>query len=636
MQSMLTSLKMEAIEECDSDDASVVDRARSVEVEAMVGGVGLSRSSHSGSGVGRRKTSSSSSSSSSSNPAVTKKRSEATSTSRSRQGENVPTLATSDAITREKSVDAPLPNAKIPGTTEDDDADSETPTEKTTDDESSNETKSLRAFDMDDDSCDGGIFDYDDDVSMLEAAKDEEEEDELTWRLDPEQSLSDWTVILTNKITGEVKPYHLHKNILAVGPRKCDFFVGVFRKTKTQEIASNKTEMTMEGPAFDCFPHFLDFVYSTGALELTTETATPLRHLAKCFGLKIMFKQATEFLLKDISLSNIITYYKHSVILVDEKITAMAAKHITKNIMKVEPAGELIKTMDSDFFLRVVTAPEIELRKEQYHMSFLVAEFCKINKERIDTDVFVKLTDEKILPVVDHSVALSLLEMEADIVVVTTSVLEFSNITSLQKRCIKDLSYHWKEFSELEKEQVGRVCRKLPSGVVTELLMKSLSQAKRKAESAPKLSLKNVVDEVTDKSKKDSDSSSVGSAQEGPSKQEAQKASQAKKEYEAKVVDVKREHQEEMAHLKKEYETNLLKLRDLCMEKDRHMASYWQELQRYVRLPNAPEGKFVPSGTVNKATKMPEIAKVNTDGHLFSTRKDGESRRYPMFYYQAD
>jgi hypothetical protein len=31
------------------------------------------------------------------------------------------------------------------------------------------------------------------------------------------------------------------------------------------------------------------------------------------------------------------------VILVDEKITAMAAKHITKNIMKVELRGGLIK-----------------------------------------------------------------------------------------------------------------------------------------------------------------------------------------------------------------------------------------------------------------------------------------------------
>jgi hypothetical protein len=53
---------------------------------------------------------------------------------------------------------------------------------------------------MEDDSRDGGIFDYDDEVSMFEAAKDEGEEDEVTWRLDPEASLSDWTVITTNKL----------------------------------------------------------------------------------------------------------------------------------------------------------------------------------------------------------------------------------------------------------------------------------------------------------------------------------------------------------------------------------------------------------------------------------------------------
>jgi DNA polymerase III delta prime subunit len=63
---------------------------------------------------------------------------------------------------------------------------------------------------MDDDSCDGGGFSTTiDDVSMLEAAKDEEEEDELTWRLDPEQSLSDWTVLTQDH--GEVKPYHLQE-----------------------------------------------------------------------------------------------------------------------------------------------------------------------------------------------------------------------------------------------------------------------------------------------------------------------------------------------------------------------------------------------------------------------------------------
>jgi hypothetical protein len=60
----------------------------------------------------------------------------------------------------------------------------------------------------------------------------------------------------------------------------------------------------MEGPAFDCFPVSWT-LYSTGALELTSRDCTPpLRHLAKCFGLKHVQVVANSW--KDISLSNII------------------------------------------------------------------------------------------------------------------------------------------------------------------------------------------------------------------------------------------------------------------------------------------------------------------------------------------
>jgi hypothetical protein len=144
--------------------------------------------------------------------------------------------------------------------------------------------------------------------------------------------------------------------------------------------------------------------------------------------------------------------------------------------------------------------------------------------------------------------------------------------------------------------------------------MKSLSQRKLKAESEPKMTLKRLAEKVITKSKEGKDSG----------RDRRKRLHQRRKEYDAKVADLKREHQEEMAHLKKEYGTNLFKLRDLCLEKDKDIASYWQELQQYVRLPNALEGKFIPSG------------KTSSEGHLFSTKKDGEAHRYPIFYYQSD
>jgi len=650
MKSMLTSLKMEAIEECDTEDnASVVgDDGRG---GASTNADPATKSSHSHSSIGSSRSSPSSSKHSDS---ISRKETESShkksevlasprkESHRESHKENHPVFSSS----RERPANEAAPGIssppRKPGSV-DDDSSSLTPTQETTDDESTGEAKEVGpevgSFDMEDDACDGGLFDYDEELlSMGGDAKDFEDET-LTWRLDPEQSLSDWTVVLTNKGSGEIKPYHLHKNILAVGPRKCEYFVGVFRKRAG--TAANKSEISMEEPAFDCFPQFLDFVYSKdGALEVTTANATAMRHLAKIFGLKILFKLATEFLIKDISLENGVTYYKHSVLLSDEKITAMVARHAGKSILQIEPKGELVQMMDPEFFMRLMVAPEIDSKAKHYHISLLLAEYCKLNKGRMEAGVFLKLCDEKHLPLIDHTVALVMLEMEADLVMATTSVLNFSNITSLQKRCIKELSHNWKEFSELEKEEVSRVCRKLPSGVITDLLLRSLSHAKRKSEDESDKPLYVKIDKDSGHStrsrNRDSDNSSVGSATEGGSrKHDSRGLSHAKKEYEAKIVDLNRDHQEEMAHLKKEYETNLIKLRDLCLEKDKHIANYWQELQRYQRMPNSIEGKFGPSGMMNKATKMPEIGKISADGHLYTVKSKDGSKRYPMFYYQG-
>jgi hypothetical protein len=92
-----------------------------------------------------------------------------------------------------------------------------------------------------------------------------------------------------------------------------------------------------------------------------------------------MFKQATEFLLQDISLKKILTYYKHSVTLVDEEIRAMAARLLARNIMQVEPTADLVKTMDPDFFVRVFSAPEIDSKPTQDYVSLFMGKYCKIN-----------------------------------------------------------------------------------------------------------------------------------------------------------------------------------------------------------------------------------------------------------------
>ncbi|GKY90738.1 hypothetical protein MPSEU_000046900 [Mayamaea pseudoterrestris] len=80
---------------------------------------------------------------------------------------------------------------------------------------------------------------------------DEDDETELTWRLDANKSLSDWAVIVTTKETGAVQVYNVHKNYLAVGPRKSLYFAREFgahakRLQEQQELIRQQEQQKLQ------------------------------------------------------------------------------------------------------------------------------------------------------------------------------------------------------------------------------------------------------------------------------------------------------------------------------------------------------------------------------------------------------
>lgn len=58
----------------------------------------------------------------------------------------------------------------------------------------------------------------------------EDDDAELTWRLHPSVSLSDWTIEVTTLQFGTVVSYPVHRSVLAVGPRRSMFFVREFKR----------------------------------------------------------------------------------------------------------------------------------------------------------------------------------------------------------------------------------------------------------------------------------------------------------------------------------------------------------------------------------------------------------------------
>eukprot|EP00521_Asterionellopsis_glacialis_P012627 CAMPEP_0195303232 /NCGR_PEP_ID=MMETSP0707-20130614/32451_1 /TAXON_ID=33640 /ORGANISM="Asterionellopsis glacialis, Strain CCMP134" /LENGTH=231 /DNA_ID=CAMNT_0040366719 /DNA_START=72 /DNA_END=763 /DNA_ORIENTATION=+ len=172
----------------------------------------------------------------------------------------------------------------------------------------------------------------------------------LTWRLDPDESLSDWTltVISNNELdqsneskdtnesrsdepdkTGLEEPlvrtleqspksmfpsrkYFVHRTQLGVGPRRSEYFSNLFKKKRmsmsessetTESTSKHKgTRIELRPSAANAFPIMLDFIYSPvgSPVEATTETAVALRHLATCFGIRELFDSITTFIKNDL------------------------------------------------------------------------------------------------------------------------------------------------------------------------------------------------------------------------------------------------------------------------------------------------------------------------------------------------
>ena len=465
------------------------------------------------------------------------------------------------------------------------------------------------------------LFNYDEDSHGDSQTTDAEET--LSWRLDRNKSLSDWTLKVVNMENTKPIFFYVHKNILAVGPRRGEYFVQNFRKASALDMGSvNHTEVRLEPVAAKCVPQLLDFMYSSdGALHIDTESATGLRHLAQFFGIRILHKYVMDFIVDDLSMSNLLVYYKDAVILGDERILDMTANHCAANILLVREDDDILSTIDPHFFRRVMASAEINSDEKKYHISTLLAKYCDINREYLDDTDFKKLTDEKYLPVVHYNASFTLMEMEADLVLKEESQY-ITEITSLQQRCITDLKDNWKEFCALNPDWTSSVFVKLSSTFLTDLMLKTLREASARVDET---------EENMDNVKKQAKQSAINTVAADLKEKQTLEAAKLKKEYEAKISKLKRDFADEREARQKDYDANVVKLRDLCVEKDDYIRKYWDELKRFERMPNQPDGKVAQSGS-HTPTLMPTIGTHSQEGLILVNKKRGT--KLPLFYYK--
>lgn len=242
------------------------------------------------------------------------------------------------------------------------------------------------------------------------------------------------------------------------------------------------------------FPHVLDYMYSnTEAFNFQTTLATGAYSLCLKLEIKSLEYKLIELIKSDMTMDNLLVYYSHSRLLfpVDaENVENLEINHLNKNFI-VSTAEEicsqnlmnlnddtiltLLATIDAPFMDNVVSmivteiydrnlnkTKEFNICKEDLNtngiradihrdlnlnneaieaflqLSLLMAVYCNVHRRTLTSFWFWKLTDEKILPILEPKAAKALLESQAIIVGEKNSEL-----SSLTQRCVSSLSEHW-------------------------------------------------------------------------------------------------------------------------------------------------------------------------------------------------
>ena len=118
----------------------------------------------------------------------------------------------------------------------------------------------------------------------------EESQELLLWRLDKDESFSDWTIevsdINNNGESNSKKTYHVHKNILGLGPKKSGYFEAILKSGQFSESCNSTSVVELPSDIAACFPDFLDYMYAQPSeckCIINRENRRALQYLAKYF-----------------------------------------------------------------------------------------------------------------------------------------------------------------------------------------------------------------------------------------------------------------------------------------------------------------------------------------------------------------
>lgn len=296
----------------------------------------------------------------------------------------------------------------------------------------------------------------------------------LTWRMDPALSYSDWKIEVFVLPQGEHHcTYHVHKTVLAVGPKRSEYFYHLFQSsTGFAESSESTSRVQLHGVAAKAFPVFLDYLYSSPneLFKIEYKDSAPLYHFSDYFEIPSLC-QTVETMWQDpeIPCSSLGVLYEHSKIFQIDKLKEAIIEACCHNTKSIGKDSSLAQVADSEFWLDVIEknggTPNPELCS-------LVADYCASNIENVD--VYQRLLlEEGQFKAMSIETALKFLDIEQTTAHHGGGV---ANVLSrIQNKCIEVLAASWQQ---LDTVALAGSFAKLDRAIVDSIFNKTLQKAK--------------------------------------------------------------------------------------------------------------------------------------------------------------
>jgi hypothetical protein len=305
----------------------------------------------------------------------------------------------------------------------------------------------------------------------------------VCWRMHPSKSLSDWRLQIFNRSTKTFETYHVHRVVLAVGPRACDFFREAFESKQQQQQRSTSTITTntntntvtripLIAQACPLVPLFLDFVYCQPTFDIHTDTAVGLAYLAEYFRQPKLLHRIYVYIGKDLRGETLHKYFLYSVYYDQHAILDLVLQVCAKALPTMDSSNADVSAflfdLAPEYFMILLDSIQERQQEGESHtnnnyanLSKLVADYCVLHQQELTLAVFEQLTiclTSHHYHTIKTKTAMTLLQLELVLQEEEEEERrqddELPNIlpSDLQKKCILVLSEDWESLCDMEME----------------------------------------------------------------------------------------------------------------------------------------------------------------------------------------